>query len=81
MAADFPTHLSLPGAPVTQAVMPPLGPVLTGADPSSPGRPQEQAPVGGSHAKVRLRPQLSPRGRVTKEEEQKSFHAAAQTAD
>ena len=55
--------------------------VLTGADPSAPGQPREQTSVGGPHAEVGLKPQLSPRGGATKEEEQKSFHAAAQTAD
>ena len=55
--------------------------VLTREDPSPPGQPQEQTPVGGPHAEVGLKPQLGPRGGVTKEEEQKSFCAAAQTAD
>ena len=54
-----------------------MHPVLTGADPSAPGQPQEQTPVGGPHAGVGLKPQLSPRGRTTKEEEQKSFWAQA----
>ena len=69
------------GAPATQAAMPPPRPVLTGAGPSAPGQPREQSPVDGPHTEVGLKPKLSLRGRVTKEEEQKSFHAAAQTED
>ena len=61
--------------------MPPPRPVVTGADLSAPGHPWKQTPVGGRMAEVGLKPQLSPRGRETKEEEQKSFHAAAQTTD
>ena len=65
------------GAPVTPAVMPPLCPVLNRADPSAAGKPQEQTSVGNPHAEVRLKSQLRPRGGVTKEEEEKSFHAVA----
>ena len=54
------------GAPVTPAVMPPLCPVLTRADP---------------HTEVGLKPQLSCRGGAAKEEERKSFCAAAQAMD
>ena len=81
VATGFPVHLLPPGPPVTQAVMPLPCPVLTGADPSAPGQPQEQTPVGDSHAEVGLKPQLSPRNGATKEEEKKSFHAPAQGAD
>ena len=41
----------------------------------------EQAPEGGPYAKEGPKPKLSPRGYVTKEEELKSLHAAAQAAD
>ena len=57
-----------------QAAMPPLCPVLTGTDPSAPGQPWEQISVGGPNGEVGIKPQLSPRGRATKEEDQKSFH-------
>ena len=66
---------------MTQAVMPPLCPVLTGVDPSAPGQLQEQTPAGGPHSEVGLKPQLSCSGEVTKEDEQKSFHAATQMTD
>ena len=69
-----PMAFGTPGAPTIQAVIPPLCPVLTGADPSALGQPQEQAPVGGPQAKVRVKPELNPRDRVTKEEDRKSFH-------
>ena len=69
MAADPRYAPVTAGAPGTLAAVPPLCPVLTEADPSAPGQPQEQTPVGGPHAEVRLEPQLSPRGRATKEEE------------
>ena len=39
---------------------------------------KKQAPEGGAHAEVGLKPKLSTRGGVTKEEEWKSLHAAAQ---
>ena len=55
---------------MTQAAIPTPHPVLTGADPRAPGQPWEQTPVGGSQAEVRLKPQLSPRVRVSKEEQQ-----------
>ena len=37
--------------------------------------------MGGPHTEVGLKPQLSHRGGVTKEEEKKSFRSAAQTTD
>ena len=48
--------------------------VLTGADPSPPGQPQEQTPVDDPHAEVEIKSQLKPRGRVTKEEDPKPSH-------
>ena len=60
---------------MTQAVMPPLHPVLTRQ--TAPGRSWEQTPVTGPHTQVGLIPELSPRGGMTKEEEQKSFWAVA----
>ena len=59
------------GAPVIQAVIPPLRLVLTGADPRAPRQPQDQTPVGGPHTEVGIKPKLDG---VTKEEDQKSFH-------
>ena len=49
-------------------------PVLTGADLSPPGQPQEQIPMDDPHAEVRIKTQLSSRGRMAKEEDQKPFH-------
>ena len=45
------------------------------------GQPEEQMPVGGTHTEVGLKPQLSPRGNATKEEELKSLLEAAGTTD
>ena len=39
------------------------------------GKPREQTLVGGTHAEVGLKPQLSPRDFATKEEELKSLLA------
>ena len=61
--------------------MPSPCPVLTGADLSALWQLWEHTPVGGPHTEVELKPQLSPRGMATKEEEQKYCHAAAQTTD
>ena len=47
---------------------------LTGADPSPPGQPQEQTPVDDPHAEVETKPQLKPKGSVTKEEDPKTSH-------
>ena len=47
---------------------------LTGANPSPPGQPQEQTPVDDPHAEVEIKPQLKPRGSVTKQEGQKPSH-------
>ena len=35
---------------------------------------QEQTPLDGPHAEVEIKPQLKPRGSVTKEEDLKSSH-------
>ena len=48
--------------------------VLTGADPSPLGQPQEQTPVDDPHAEVEIKTQLNSRGSVVKEEDQKLFH-------
>ena len=47
---------------------------LTGANSSPPGKPQEQTPVDDPHAEVDIKPQLKPRGSVTKEEDPKPSH-------
>ena len=51
--------------------MPPPHLALTGADPSTPGHPQEQTPVDDSYAEVEIKPQLKPRCSVAKEEDPK----------
>ena len=43
-------------------------------NPSPPGQPQEQTPVGDPHAEVNIRPQLKPRGSAAKEEDPKPPH-------
>ena len=43
-------------------------------NPSPPGQPQEQTPVDDPHAEVEIKPQLKPRGGVTKEEDSKLSH-------
>ena len=60
---------------MTQAVMPLLHPVLTRADCSRAVLGADF--VTGPHTQVGLKPELSPRGGVTKKEEQKSFCAVA----
>ena len=54
-----------------------LHPILTWVSPGPP-EPQEQTPVDGPYSEVGIKPQLSSRGRVTKEEEKKkkkkAFH-------
>ena len=67
----------VPGAartPATQAAAPPPHLAFTGANPSPPGQPQEQTPVEDPHAEVEIKPQLKPRGSVTKEEDPKPSH-------
>jgi len=39
---------------------------LTGANPSPPVQPQEEAPVGDTHAEVEIKPKLKCRGCVAK---------------
>ena len=60
--------------PAIQAAAPPPYLALTGANPSLPGQPQEQTPVGNPHAEVEIKPQLKPRGRVVEEEGPKPSH-------
>ena len=68
-------------ASVTQAAAwpPPLG--LTEANPGPPGQPQEQTPLDDPHAEVEIKPQLKPRGSVTKEEDPITFPPAVLAAD
>ena len=47
---------------------------LTGANSSPPGQPQEQAPVDDPYVEVEIKPQLKPRGSVSKEEDPKPSH-------
>ena len=60
--------------PCDPAATPPPHLALTGANPSPPGQPQEQTPVDDPHAEVEIKPQLKPRGSVTKQEGQKPSH-------
>ena len=60
--------------PAIQAAARPPYLALTGANPSLPGQPQEQTPVGNPHAEVEIKPQLKPRGRVAEEEGPKPSH-------
>ena len=60
--------------PATQAAAPPPPLALTGANPSPPGKLQEQTPVDDSHAEVGIKPKLKPRVSVTKEEDPKPSH-------
>ena len=46
---------------MTQAAAPSPHLVLTGANPSPPGQPQEQTPVDDPQAEVEIKPQLKPR--------------------
>ena len=67
----------MPGAartPANQAPAPPSYLAFTGADASPPGQPQEQSPVDNPYADMEIKPQLKPRGSVTKEEDPKPFH-------
>ena len=57
-------------APVAPAAAPPPHLALTGANPSPPGQPQEQTPVDDPDAEVEIKPQLKPRGSVTKKKRQ-----------
>ena len=64
----------VPGAartPATQAAASPPHLALTGANPSPPGKPQEQIPVDDPHGEVEIKSRLKPRGSVTKEEDPK----------
>ena len=60
--------------PSTQAAAPPPHLVLTRANPSPPGQPQEQTPVDDPYTEVKIKPQLKLRGRVAKEEDPKPSH-------
>ena len=59
---------------MTQAAAPPAHLALTGADTSPPGKPQERTPVDDPHVEVEIKPQLKPRGSVSKEEDPKPSH-------
>ena len=56
--------------PMIQAATLSLHPILTWVSPGPP-EPQEQTPVDGPYSEVGIKPLLSSRGRVTKEEEKK----------
>jgi len=71
-ASGSPEYLVLPGPLWSPARPPHL--VLPETDPSPPGQPQEKTPVDDSHTKVEIKPQLKPRGSVTKEENTKFSH-------
>jgi len=60
--------------PAAQAAAPPPHLLLTGPDPSPPGKPEEQTPVDDPRAEMEIKPQLKPRGSVAKEEDPKPFH-------
>ena len=55
--------------------------IPTGAGLCARGHFREQMPVGGPHAEVELKPQLSLRCHANKEKELKSLLAAAQTIE
>ena len=57
---------------MTQAAAPPPHLALTGANPSPPGQPQEQTSVDDPHAEVEIKPQLKPKGSVSKEDSKPS---------
>ena len=52
----LPCEFGAAGAPEIQTVIPHLHPVLTGAEPRAPRQPQDQTPVGGTHAEVGIKP-------------------------
>ena len=53
---------------MTQAATPPPHLALKGASPRPPEQPQEQTPVDDPQVEVEIKPQLKPRGSVTKED-------------
>ena len=61
-------------APVTQAAAPPPHLDLTVANPSPPGKSQEQTSVDNPQTEVEIKPQLKPRDSLAKEEDPKSSH-------
>lgn len=71
MAAGFPAHLLPPRPPLLKESCHLC--TLSLPKQTAPGPSWEQTPVVGPHTQVGLKPELSPRGGVTKEEEQKSF--------
>ena len=81
MAAGFPVHLALLGAPVIQAALPPPHHVLTAKDLRAPGQPQEQTPVGGPHAEVGDKTTAEPQGLGNKGRESKIFLSVTQAAN
>ena len=67
----------VPGAartPATQVAVPPPHLALTGADRNPSGQPQDLTPVDDPHSEVEIKPQLKPKGTVTKEEDPKPSH-------
>ena len=67
-----PRHASR--TPASQAAAPCPSLALTGADPSPPGQPHEQNPSGQPTCRSGNKPQLKPRGSVSKEEDPKPSH-------
>ena len=61
--------------------MPPLHSILTRAHPNARGQPWLKTSVGGPHAEVGLKQQLSPRVHASKKENPNSPLAAAQTTN
>jgi len=55
---------------VDETAVPTPHPVLTAADPTPPGQPQEQTPVNDPHAQLWIKPKLNSRGRAAKEKDQ-----------
>ena len=53
---NFPEYLVLPEPLRPQAAAPPPPLAFIGADPSPPGKPEEQIPVDDPHAEVEIKP-------------------------
>jgi len=70
----FPLVAGAARTPETQAAVPPPHLAVTGANPSPPGKPQDQTPVESPYAEVEIKPQLEPRGSVAKEEDPEPSH-------
>jgi len=73
LAANSPEYVVLP-EPLDPSSCTTSTPGLHRANPSPPGQPQEQTPVDDPQTEVEIKPQLKPRGSVTKGEDSKPFH-------